>query len=191
MNLRDEGLYGLTVVLAAPIAVSVLITVGAGGSTCSRSRCYCAQAGYSQALEAEGRPAWDHAVERFVIWCGVAPVFVAGLPATIAGAGRSSRRGGNAVLGCLSVLLFFEKVLSGIPQAAVHLFLPAGKAAGLGADCPVRREFERARAGSAVVPVGVGGDYRVHRALQRSGGPLVAMARHPAAPVDGIADSVG
>jgi hypothetical protein len=35
-------------------------------------------------MEADGRPAWDRAVERFVIWCGIAPVFVAGLPATIA-----------------------------------------------------------------------------------------------------------
>ncbi len=105
VNLRDEGLYGLTVVLA-PIAVSVLITVGLRYLF---SLPLMLRASWVfQTLEADGRPAWDRAVERFVIWCGIAPVFVAGLPATIAVLG-GVRAVAASALGCLGVLLFFEK----------------------------------------------------------------------------------
>ena len=105
VNLRDEGLYGLTVVLA-PIAVSVLITVGLRYLF---SLPLMLRASWVfQALEAEDRPAWDRVVERFVIWCGIAPVFVAGLPATIAVLGVV-RAVAALALGCLGTLLFFEK----------------------------------------------------------------------------------
>jgi predicted permease len=105
VNLRDEGLYGLTVVLA-PMAVSVLITVGLRYLF---SLPLMLRASWVfQALEADDRPAWDRAVERFVIWCGIAPVFVAGLPATIAVLG-GVRAVAALALGCLGALLFFEK----------------------------------------------------------------------------------
>jgi predicted permease len=105
VNLRDEGLYGLTVVLA-PIAVSVLITVGLRYLF---SLPLMLRANWVfQALEADDRPSWDRAVERFVIWCGIAPVFVAGLPATIAVLG-GARGVAASALGCLGVVLFFEK----------------------------------------------------------------------------------
>jgi predicted permease len=105
VKLRDEGLYGLTVVLA-PVAVSVLITVGLRylftlPVTLRASWVF-------QTLEAEGRPAWDRAVERFAIWYGIAPVFVAGLPATIAVLG-AVRAVAASALGCLGALVFFEK----------------------------------------------------------------------------------
>ena len=105
VNLRDEGLYGLTVVLA-PIAVSVLITVGL--RYLFTLPVMLRASWVFQALEAEGRPAWDRAVERFAIWCGIAPVFVAGLPATIAVLG-GVRGVAASALGCLGALLFFEK----------------------------------------------------------------------------------
>jgi hypothetical protein len=61
-----------------------------------------------QTLEADGRHAWDRALGRFVIWCGIAPVFLAGLPANIAVLGGVCAVAASA-LGCLGVLLFFEK----------------------------------------------------------------------------------
>lgn len=105
VNLRDEGLYGLTVVLA-PIAVAVLITVGL--RYLFTLPVLLRASWVFQSLEAEGRPAWDRAIERFVIWCGIAPVFVAGLPATVTVLG-GARGVAASALGCLSALLFFEK----------------------------------------------------------------------------------
>jgi predicted permease len=105
VNLRDEGLYGLTVVVA-PIAVSVLITVGLRYLF---TLPVVLRANWVfQTLESEDRPAWHAAVERFVIWCGIIPVFLAGLPATIAVLGPA--RGTVAdTLGFLGSLLFFER----------------------------------------------------------------------------------
>jgi predicted permease len=105
VNLRDEGLYGLTVVLA-PIAVAVLITVGL--RYLFTLPVMLRASWVFQAVEAEDRAAWHRAIERFVIWCGIAPVFVAGIPAAIAVLGGV--RGVAAVLlGCLGALIFFEK----------------------------------------------------------------------------------
>jgi predicted permease len=105
VNLRDEGLYGLTVVLA-PIAVAVLITVGLRYLF---TLPVMLRANWVfQAMEAEARPAWHLAIERFVIWCGIVPVFVVGLPAAIAVLGPT--RGVAAdLLGCMSALIFFER----------------------------------------------------------------------------------
>jgi predicted permease len=105
VNLRDEGLYGLTVVLA-PIAVAVLISVGL--RYLFTLPVMLRASWVFQTVEAEDRPAWHLASERFVIWCGIVPVFVAGLPATIAvlGALRGVAAG---LLGCMGVLLFFER----------------------------------------------------------------------------------
>jgi predicted permease len=105
VNLRDEGLYGFTVVLA-PIAVAVLITVGLRYLF---SLPVLLRANWIfQTVEAEDRPAWDAAVERFVVWVGIAPVFAACLPATVAIFGPL-RGIAVAMLGCGASLLFFER----------------------------------------------------------------------------------
>ena len=105
VNLRDEGLYGLTVVLA-PIAVAVLITVGLrylfALPVMLRANWVF------QAVESEDRPAWHRAIERFVLCIGIAPVFAAGLPATIAVLGP--RRGvAVTALGLGVAMIFFER----------------------------------------------------------------------------------
>jgi predicted permease len=79
-SLRDEGMYGLLVILA-PLAVSMLATVGLR---------YVFSLPVSlpanwifRMVDREGRSAWLAATERFVTWCGIAPVFVASLPASL------------------------------------------------------------------------------------------------------------
>src|SRR5262245_40367679 len=105
VNLRDEGLYGLTVVLA-PIAVAVLITVGL-------RYLFTLPVGLRanwvfQTVEAEDRPAWHAATERVWVWCGIAPVLAAGLPASIAVLGPI-RGVTAAALGVMAALIFFER----------------------------------------------------------------------------------
>jgi predicted permease len=105
VNLRDEGLYGLTVILA-PLAVAVLITAGLRYLW---SLPVTLRANWAfQTLEAEDRPAWHNAIERFVTWAGIAPVFAAGLPVAIAVLGPVRGIAASA-LGCAAALLFFER----------------------------------------------------------------------------------
>jgi predicted permease len=105
VKLRDEGLYGLTVVLA-PIAVAVLITVGLRylftlPVTLRANWVF-------QSVESDCRGSWQAAMERFVTWCGIAPVFAAGLPAAMAVLGPV-RGLAAALLGALGALIFFER----------------------------------------------------------------------------------
>src|SRR5215472_6589826 len=105
VKLRDEGLYGLTVVVA-PIATAVLITVGLRYLF---TLPVMLRANWVfQAVEADDRAAWFAATERFVIWAGIAPVFAASLPATITVLG-GVRGSGVSVLGFTVSLLFFER----------------------------------------------------------------------------------
>jgi hypothetical protein len=60
-----------------------------------------------QAIDRDGSAAWLSAVERFVIWCGIAPVIVASLPAAIAILGWV-RAAAATVLTGLAALLWFE-----------------------------------------------------------------------------------
>jgi predicted permease len=105
VNLRDEGLYGLTVVLA-PLAMAILIVTGLrylfALPVAHRANWLF------QAVETEDRPAWQRAVEKFVVWIGIAPVFAAGLPAAAAVLGPL--RGLAAIaLGLGAALIFFER----------------------------------------------------------------------------------
>ncbi len=105
VNLRDEGLYGLTVVLA-PIAMAILIVTGLrylfALPVAQRANWVF------QAVETGDRPAWHAAIEKFVLWAGIAPVFAAGLPAAAAVLGPF--RGFAAIaLGLGAALLFFER----------------------------------------------------------------------------------
>jgi hypothetical protein len=80
-SLRNQGVYGLVVVLA-PLTLAMLVTVGLRYLF---SLPMTLQANWMfQIADREGRVAWLAAVERFVVWCGIAPIFVAGLPAAIA-----------------------------------------------------------------------------------------------------------
>jgi predicted permease len=80
-KLRDEGMYGLLVILG-PLAVSLILTVAIRylfslPVTLRANWIY-------QANEELGRRAWLNATERFVVCCGIAPVFAASAPAVFA-----------------------------------------------------------------------------------------------------------
>ncbi|MBS1858745.1 MAG: ABC transporter permease [Acidobacteria bacterium] len=105
VNLRDEGLYGLTVVLA-PLAMAILVVTALrylfALPVTQRANWIF------QSVETEDRPAWHRAIEKFVLWIGIAPVFAAGLPAAAAVLGPL--RGFAAiVLGLGAALIFFER----------------------------------------------------------------------------------
>src|ERR1043166_4826927 len=105
INLRDEGLYGFTVVVA-PIAVAVLITLGLRYLF---TLPVMLRANWIfQAVEAEDRAAWHAAIERFVLWVGIAPVIAAGLPTSITVLGPIRGLAASA-LGAGAALLFFER----------------------------------------------------------------------------------
>src|SRR5262249_6284216 len=79
--LRDQGMYGLTVTLA-PLGLSMLIALGLGYVF---SLPVAPGANWLfQTTGREGRRNWLAAVERFVVWCGIAPVFAASVPAVVA-----------------------------------------------------------------------------------------------------------
>ncbi len=79
-SLRDEGMYGLLIVLV-PLGLSMLVTVGLRYVFCLP---LTLPANWIfRSLEHEGRSAWLAAVERFVIWCGIAPIFLASTSAAV------------------------------------------------------------------------------------------------------------
>src|SRR5262249_38949428 len=80
-SLRDEGMYGLLAVLA-PLALAMLVTIALRylfslPVTLGANWVF-------QITDRQGRVAWLAAVDRFVICCGIAPIFLASLPASIA-----------------------------------------------------------------------------------------------------------
>jgi predicted permease len=103
-SLRDEGMYGLIVTLA-PLALGMLVTAGlrylfALPESLGANWIF-------QTTDLEGRAAWLAAVERFVICCGIAPVFLATLPAAVAILGWL-RALAVMVLAFLAALVWFE-----------------------------------------------------------------------------------
>jgi predicted permease len=103
-SLHDQGMYGFLAV-AAPMAIAMAITAGlrylfslpvAPGARW-----------LFQTNETEGRRHWLAAVERFVVWCGIAPVYAVSLPAAIALFGWW-RAAAATVLGLLATLMVFE-----------------------------------------------------------------------------------
>ena len=102
-TLRDQGLYGLLVVLG-PLAISLLVTVGlrylfALPDSVRANWIF-------QITDREGSGAWLRAMERFV-YCAIAPIFVAALPAAIAILGWT-RALAATVLTSFCALLWFE-----------------------------------------------------------------------------------
>jgi predicted permease len=60
-----------------------------------------------QITEGQGRAAWLCAVERFVVWCGIAPIYFATVPAAVAVFGPL-RAAALSATGFLAALLLFE-----------------------------------------------------------------------------------
>jgi predicted permease len=105
-NLKDQGVYGLLAVLA-PLSLSMLVTVGLRYLF---SLPLALRANWAfQITDRPGRIAWLAAVERFVLWCGIAPVFLAGLPAAAAVLGPW-RAAAATILGFLAAMLWFERL---------------------------------------------------------------------------------
>jgi predicted permease len=103
-SLRDEGLYGLVVVLA-PLGLAALITVGLRYLF---SLPESLRANWMfQIADREGSQPWLTAVVRFVVWCGIAPVFAVAFPAAAAILG-SIRAVAVTVLSFSATLLWFE-----------------------------------------------------------------------------------
>ena len=105
-SLRNQGVYGLVVVLA-PLTLAMLVTIGLRYLF---SLPLNLQANWMfQIADREGRAAWLAAVERFVLWCGIAPIFLAGLPAAIAVLGPV-RAVASTLLGGGVAWLAFERL---------------------------------------------------------------------------------
>ena len=103
-SLRDQGMYGLVVVLA-PLALSLLVTAGLRYLF---SLPDSLRANWIfQTTDREGSAAWLLAVERFVVYCAIAPLFIAALPAAIAILGWV-RAAAVTVLTFFCALLWFE-----------------------------------------------------------------------------------
>jgi len=105
VKLRDEGVYGLTAVLA-PIAISILITVGL--RYLFSLPVFLRAQWVFQIVEEDDRAAWQAAIVRFVTWVGIAPVFAAGLPATVAIFGPL-RGIAATMLSAAIAMIFFER----------------------------------------------------------------------------------
>ena len=88
-SLHDQGLYGFIVVVA-PLAIAIAM---AAGLRYLFSLPLALGANWLfQMTEPEDRAAWLSAVERFVLWCGIAPVF----PGRISRLRRRLRPGARA-----------------------------------------------------------------------------------------------
>ncbi|MES1262100.1 MAG: hypothetical protein ABUS49_10215, partial [Acidobacteriota bacterium] len=103
-SLRDEGLYGMLVTVS-PLALALLVTAALRYLF---SLPVALPANWIfRMLDRDGHASWLNAVERFVVWCGIAPVFAASLPASVAVLGWQ-RAGAVTLLSFLTALLWFE-----------------------------------------------------------------------------------
>src|SRR5260221_2968947 len=92
-------------VVIAPLALAMLVTVGLR-YLFSLPESLPANWIF-QPTDLDGRAAWLAAVERFVICCGIAPIFVASLPASTAILGWL-RAAAVTALAFLAALVWFE-----------------------------------------------------------------------------------
>ena len=104
--LHDEGMFGLMAV-ASPLGLAVLMILALRylftlPVTLRANWMF-------QTADQEGRAAWLTAVQRFVIACGIVPVYLAGLPASVAILGWLRALAVTA-LGALVALLCFERL---------------------------------------------------------------------------------
>ncbi len=80
-SLKNEGVYGM-IVTASPLALALLAVI-------ALRRLFSLPVTHGakwifEIAEHDGASAWLSAVDRVVIWCGIAPVCLAGLPASVA-----------------------------------------------------------------------------------------------------------
>jgi len=101
--LHDQGMYGLMAV-ASPLGLAVLMTLALRYLFALP---VALDANWMfQTAEQEGRTAWQAAVERFVIACGIVPVFLLSLPASIAILGWLRGIGVTALAGLVALICF-------------------------------------------------------------------------------------
>jgi predicted permease len=106
VELHDQGMYGLMAV-ASPLGLAVLMILALRYLF---SLPVALRANWLfQMSDQEGRAAWLAAVERFVTVCGIVPVFLASLPASIAILGWV-RGPGITAMTALVALLCFERL---------------------------------------------------------------------------------
>ena len=103
-SLQNQGMYGLMVVLA-PLAVAMLLTVGLR-YLFALPEAHAANWIF-RSNDRAGRAAWLAAVERFVVACGIAPLFLISLPAAVVIFGWT-RAFAAIVLSFFTALLWFE-----------------------------------------------------------------------------------
>jgi putative ABC transport system permease protein len=105
-KLADQGMYGLMVTVA-PLGIAMLIALGL--RYLFALPVALPSNWLFQTTGQEGRRSWLAAVERFVVWCGILPVFVASLPATMAVLGPI-RGAAVTLMTLLAALAFFERM---------------------------------------------------------------------------------
>jgi len=103
-SLQNEGLYGMLVTVS-PLALALLAVI-ALRHLFSLPVTHAAKWIF-EIEEHRGASAWLAAVERFVVWCGIAPVCLAGLPASVAVLGWQRAIVVTALL-FLTAALWFE-----------------------------------------------------------------------------------
>ena len=104
--LRDQGMYGFLSVVV-PLALSMMI---AAALRYAFSWPVSLQANWMfRIIDRDGATAWLESVERFVIWIGVAPVFVLGYPAVASVLGPV-RAAAAMTLGFFAALIWFEAI---------------------------------------------------------------------------------
>ena len=102
--LRDQGMYGFLAV-TVPLAVSMMI---AGALRYVFSWPVALEANWVfRIIERDGSTAWLGAMERFVIWLGMAPVFVLSVAGTAAVLGVA-RAAAATMLSFFTALIWFE-----------------------------------------------------------------------------------
>jgi putative ABC transport system permease protein len=104
-SLRDQGIYGFLVVVA-PLAVALLVTFGLRYLF---SLPVEPRANWAFRMIGGGHAAWLRAAERFTVWCGIAPVFFAALPAAIVVLG-TARAAAVTLLGGFAARMVFERL---------------------------------------------------------------------------------
>jgi len=103
-TLHDQGLYGFVMVMG-PLAIAIAM---AAGLRYLFSLPLALGANWLfQMTEPEDHAAWLSGVERFVLWCGIAPVFLAAFPACVAVFGLV-RAFAAVALALVAVLIVFE-----------------------------------------------------------------------------------
>ncbi len=185
--LHDEGMYGLMAV-ASPLGLAVLMILALRYLF---SLPVTLQANWMfQTADQEGRDAWQAAVQRFVIACGIVPVYLASLPASIAILGWLRALAVTA-LGVLVALLCFERLFRDWRKLPFTCsYLPGKQMVWL-----LLFRYSVAMIYFAAIPpllLSASGELGCFpRALHRAGSSLAAMARQASRAVDGKRHTLG